>query len=560
MQKKENQMKKNIRFITILFILALAAGSFFRFFNLKTKGIFQWDEGYYLNEAKTLRHTAEYIVENGLPFSVQQLRKYVGEKGCVLPSGVAKPTFITILSLWLLLFGATDYAAFILSAILGCFTIFLVYKIGSEFFDERSGFFSAVLLVFSGYNIFYARSAHSSICSIFFLALATLVFLRAITDNAARPRNYFLPGVLLSLAYTSHYNILPNVGIFLFFAFVASIGKNGSFKRFLFFIIGFLLPIVFYECIFRAAVFVLERFVFSEEFASANYMTYLQFLNRQYSSVISGAGWFRHDWMFYPRLLLRTEGAAFIILLAAGSVFIAIKRLRRYKLPEIFAALQFLLPLLFWVVNPGVQVGRCILPTILFAIIYAGIITSQIAKSILGGKQRNLNIFCACLFGVFAVSNIGNVREIVTMKAGYLEAAKFIKNEGMDTSIIVFNTTAIWQFYLEKQILPSDMGGILNEEDFLHLFEKHGKRYFISDFTDRQKLLASENYDFSRKLENENAPIKSFAVGLTNFEPLLCETFSAGMANMIKNDPHARLIRMYDLKKIYGSRSIGNNE
>ncbi len=65
---------------------------------------------------------------------------------------------------------------YLIQIILGTISIFLIYKLGSKIFGERTGFFSSFLLIFYGPATFYEVHILSESILVFFLLLFFLLF------------------------------------------------------------------------------------------------------------------------------------------------------------------------------------------------------------------------------------------------------------------------------------------------------------------------------------------------------------------------------------------------
>ncbi len=88
-------------------------------------------------------------------------------------------------------------------AIFGVATIFLVYRLGKEFFNIHTGLIAAFLYAISPLVIAYSRSSWNPNLMPFFSSLTLLTFYKAVTKNS-KPL-FFLGGVFLGITVQLHY-------------------------------------------------------------------------------------------------------------------------------------------------------------------------------------------------------------------------------------------------------------------------------------------------------------------------------------------------------------------
>jgi mannosyltransferase len=69
------------------------------------------------------------------------------------------PLYFVLLHYWIHLFGASEFAARLLSAIIGIISLFMIYKVGSLVFDHEAGLLSAFIMALSGFHIWYSQDA-----------------------------------------------------------------------------------------------------------------------------------------------------------------------------------------------------------------------------------------------------------------------------------------------------------------------------------------------------------------------------------------------------------------
>ena len=93
------------------------------------------------------------------------------------------PLYHLILHFWMLVFGQSDPALRSLSAIFGTLSVLLVYKVGTELFDRKTGLVAALLLAVSPFAIYYSQEVRPY--SLFMLLTLTsfLFFIRMLRPD-----------------------------------------------------------------------------------------------------------------------------------------------------------------------------------------------------------------------------------------------------------------------------------------------------------------------------------------------------------------------------------------
>ena len=115
----------------------------------------------------------------------------------------------------------------LISVFFGVLTIYLAYKIGKKFFDEKAGIIAAACLAFSRIHINYSSFALPDVTMTFFSALSLYFSLSALKSKSAK--DFVLAGFFAGLATSTKYNafltIIPVAVVYLY-----SI-KKVSFKK-----------------------------------------------------------------------------------------------------------------------------------------------------------------------------------------------------------------------------------------------------------------------------------------------------------------------------------------
>lgn len=155
-----------------------------RFWHLTDLGLTHFDEGAY---AMTGRWLATF-----------------GKEGWIYQSGHAPGLFSTLAGLFFLIFGIKDYIAIAVSALAGSLTVGVIYWIGREQFNCKTGIMAALFLATAEYHLMYSRFAltDATFTLLFWASLASL--LRGLVRNERRW--FIIGGVLTGLCWNTKYH------------------------------------------------------------------------------------------------------------------------------------------------------------------------------------------------------------------------------------------------------------------------------------------------------------------------------------------------------------------
>jgi len=167
------------RYIQALIVLTVL-GIFFRFYNLGFNSL-------WLDEAATVSFSLHSFTE------IWQ----------VTAGGEFNPPLFHWAEHFMLMLGNNEVILRFLPALLGVLTIPLFYLVGKEFFDRNVGIIAAAGCAFSPFLIYYSQEARAYSMMLFFVALATLFFLKGL--KSGRLLDWGLFGVFSALAFWTHF-------------------------------------------------------------------------------------------------------------------------------------------------------------------------------------------------------------------------------------------------------------------------------------------------------------------------------------------------------------------
>lgn len=164
--------------LTMFFVVLLAL--ILRFWSIKSAGLVQWDEGYYVRTASWL----------------------IGNEGAAYPW--EPPVFSMLVATSFLIFGVKDYVAIGTSAFFGVLTIIVTYFIGKKLFNKKVGLIAASFLAVNEYHIMHSRMALIDTTFTFFFSLALLFFIYAFKNK--QMKHYLIFGLFSAITLNTKYN------------------------------------------------------------------------------------------------------------------------------------------------------------------------------------------------------------------------------------------------------------------------------------------------------------------------------------------------------------------
>lgn len=132
-------------------------------------------------------------------------------------SNVVPPFYPTVISLTSLLVGDLELAGKFVSLFFGTLTVIPIYILGKRLFNEKVGFYSALLLTFHPYLAQFSGSVLTESTFTFLMAWTVLIGWRALQFKSWRAM--FSVGLLLGVAYLTRPEGIGFVVLFLLWIF-----------------------------------------------------------------------------------------------------------------------------------------------------------------------------------------------------------------------------------------------------------------------------------------------------------------------------------------------------
>ena len=158
------------------------------------------------------------------------------------------PIYYYMITPFLWLFRLDPVGPAIMVGLLGVATVFLIYRVGKRFFDEKAGLFAAALYAVSPLVLSYSHSSWNPDVLPFFALLLIYTLFKGIAQ--ARPWKYFLfAGFLLGISIQLHYLALFLIVVAVTYIFFAEwrlferIVIFQTIKQYLLLFLGFLIGI-----------------------------------------------------------------------------------------------------------------------------------------------------------------------------------------------------------------------------------------------------------------------------------------------------------------------------
>lgn len=142
------------------------------------------------------------------PFSLFYSQMGVRDIVRNLISGNNPPLYEIMLHFWIKLTGLSPFAVRFPSLVFSVATIWVVYRIGGQFINKRTGVLSALLLSFSVTHVYFSHEARVYSLFIFLTALSFLLFFHLIRKKVSVRILVFLTVTYILLAYSHYFGLL----------------------------------------------------------------------------------------------------------------------------------------------------------------------------------------------------------------------------------------------------------------------------------------------------------------------------------------------------------------
>ncbi len=242
------------------------------------------------------------------------------------------------------IFGESAFGFRLPSALFGIISVYLVYLIASRLFSVNAGLFSAALFGVTLNHIYISRVGMQEAYVIFFLLLASYLFLKSLKED----KYLIWTGVVLGLGLLAKYNVFILVPIFLTYLLIFRRDYFLNKKLWLGVLAAILIfsPVLIYNLMLYRAV---GHFDFQ--------FSYIFGQNPEVWKVAPGKDigtFWNRAWDFVPRLIA-TNSWIFLLLFAATAITFLIAFARKPK--EVFLRYAFLIIALVWLRILTLKIG-----------------------------------------------------------------------------------------------------------------------------------------------------------------------------------------------------------
>jgi hypothetical protein len=221
-------VRKYIYYILLALVVLLAL--ILRVYKLdKIPPSISWDEASVGYNAYTIANWGKDEWGKILPMSFKAFGEY------------KLPVHIYITSLFVKIFGLTDFAVRLPAALFGVGNVILIFLLGDLLFKKKSvGIIAAFLLAISPYNLQFSRHNHELNFAIFFLMLGFWLFIKGIEAKKKYIPLAFLCFGIDTLTYNGSKIVVPVLVFLIVVFYIKTLLKN---KRYFF--LGVLIYVVF---------------------------------------------------------------------------------------------------------------------------------------------------------------------------------------------------------------------------------------------------------------------------------------------------------------------------
>lgn len=407
-------IKKN-KILILIFVIALIIRTIFLF----SSPLKIWDETVYANLGYDLsKNPLEYSVENNgwsdfipggkSPYSWPNI-------------GFRAPLLPYLLSILYLL--KLDFFIEFFILIIGALSVCLVYLFGKKIFNEKTAFYSAILLSILPLHVIYSAKILTDVLFSFFVLLTFFSFWKGYEENNKRHKILF--GVFLALTLLSRYTALWIMPIFLFYFIIRDKSLKFLKDKYLWYAIGvfFLTLIPWFLYSYLNYNNILGAFIHG--FKASGYWGGLQ----------SWYFFFDYWWQMFSII-------GFIFL--AGLIYILYKK--EFMKRSIYLLLIWFAFFLGMAIYMPHKEDRFILAIVPVIVLISGYFIDKIKEY---KKLILIAIVIICLFSLHSQFYNNHKNSYTDTNKCFLEANKFLSNE--KNAIIITEESTIVYYYTKQE-------------------------------------------------------------------------------------------------------------
>ncbi len=318
---------------------------FLRLQGIQDQGINDYDSAYYANIAKVPILTLKWFLNEGGGINdLPSLETYLVNRGC--NTNIIKPGHIALITLNFLIFGVTDYAVLLVSALCGIGVIIMTYRIGREVFTKSVGLIAAVIIALSGQQIIFSRTGYPQMDTTFIFCLAFFLFWKSLNAQNGN-KLFYSSAIITGLTLLFHQSVY--IVIFpLFIAMMLNVNKrvNGNFlsriKKCSYFFTIMLIPLIL------SMLFIM---VINSINPSGGEDLLMRNLGRFQSGAFERWGISIEKLSFYPIMFWMLEGPLVAMFIPLSIIFMLWKAYKTHSINYVLIGSLASIPLVFWTLN-----------------------------------------------------------------------------------------------------------------------------------------------------------------------------------------------------------------